>query len=119
MTASAWKRKVISQMKTVETYQDAFLPTVDTLAKLLERRDSVYEEFIEGGAEAMVEKISDRGARNYAVNPLLTLWKDLNSQALAYWRDLGLTPAGLKRISDDAMKKPKVSALGEALKALA
>lgn len=116
MQASSWKRKIITQMKTVGTYQAAFLPTVDALAKLLERRDCVYEEFEADGAAALIEKVSDRGAVNRVVNPLLTLWKDLNTQALAYWRDLGLTPAGLKRIDEAAMKKPKESALAKALR---
>ena len=30
---------------------------------------------------------------------------DLNKTALAYWRDLGLTPAGLKRINEKAMEE--------------
>ena len=40
---------------------------------------------------------------------------DLDTQALAYWRDLGLTPAGLKKINEAAMKEKKRSALVEAL----
>jgi hypothetical protein len=51
-------------------------------------------------------------------NPLLVLWDDLNKSALAYWRDLGLTPSGLKKISADAMKPKKTSALAEALRDL-
>ena len=38
-------------------------------------------------------------------NPALVLWDDLNKSALAYWRDLGLTPAGLKKLNDDALKE--------------
>lgn len=118
MKASAWKRKIIDQCRAVDTYKDAFLPTIDALAKLLEQRDKAYEDFMAEGAEAIVEKVSDRGAVNAAVNPLLRLWQELNRDALAYWRDLGLTPAGLKRINDSAVKQPKPSALAEALKAI-
>ena len=28
---------------------------------------------------------------------------DCNAQALAYWRDLGLTPAGLKRLGEKGL----------------
>lgn len=49
-------------------------------------------------------------------NPLLVLWDDLNKSALAYWRELGLTPAGLKRIDESAMKKKKKDSLAEALR---
>lgn len=116
MKALSWKRKIIEQCNAVGTYRDAFLPTIDALARLLERRDAAYEEFRAGGAVAMVERISDRGAVNQAINPLLRLWQDMNRDALAYWRDLGLTPAGLKRINEGAMAKPKISALSQALR---
>ena len=118
MKATAWKRKIIEQCNAVDTYKDAFLPTIDALAKLLEQRDNAYQEFLEEGAVAIVEKTSDRGAVNSVVNPLLKLWQELNRDALAYWRDLGLTPAGLKRINESAVKKPKASALAEALKSI-
>jgi hypothetical protein len=44
------------------------------------------------------------------------VWQDLNTQALAYWRDLGLTPAGLKKLNEAALKPAvKKTALEEAL----
>ena len=46
------------------------------------------------------------------------MWDDLSKTALAYWRDLGLTPAGLKRIDQTAMKEKKKNSLAEALKDL-
>jgi hypothetical protein len=41
---------------------------------------------------------------------------DLNAQALTYWRDLGLTPSGLKKLDDQALKAKKRSSLAEALR---
>ena len=102
MKASQWKRKLIQQCKDVDTYQDSFLGAITTLASLLERRDEAYAEFVAGGCQTMVTRISDRGAVNQAINPLLKLWQDLNRDALAYWRDLGLTPAGYKRLNLEA-----------------
>lgn len=52
-----------------------------------------------------------------AKNPLLVMWDDLNKSALAYWRDLGLTPAGLKKIDEMSLKSKK-NPLVEALKEL-
>ena len=44
---------------------------------------------------------------------------DLNASALAYWRELGLTPAAYRRITGDApAKAPKRSALERALEKL-
>lgn len=51
-------------------------------------------------------------------NPLLRLINDLNRDALTYWRDLGLTPAGLKKINESALKDNKADALTEALREL-
>ena len=99
MKAAQWKRKIVQQCKTLGTYQDSFSGAVATLADLLERRDDAYAQFKAEGGEITVERVSDRGAVNRVVNPLLKLWQDLNRDALAYWRDLGLTPAGFKRLN--------------------
>lgn len=118
MTADAWKKKIRKQVCDLGLYRSQFSSAVDALAKILEQRDAVYRQFVAEGQRAVVEKKSDRGAVNTAKNPLLVLWMELNSQALAYWVQLGLTPAGLRKINEEAMKKPKRSALAEALAAL-
>ena len=105
--------------KAVGTYQKSFDNLIDGLSKILAERDRIYTQYLDEGAQALVEKTSDRGAVNSVKNPLLSLWAELNRDALAYWRDLGLTPAGLKRINEEAMqKKKKGSALEEALKSI-
>lgn len=119
MTSDAWRRKIKGQCERAGTYRPEFNSPIDALAKILEQRDRAYAQFIEEGAELLVLKISDRGAENNVRNPLLQIWQDLNTQALAYWRDLGLTPAGLKKIDEEAMKKKKESALARALRELA
>lgn len=103
----------------VGTYRPSFDSVIDTLAAILEQRDEAYEAYIEDG-RAMIERISDRGAKNMVKNPRLSLWMDLNTQALAYWKELGLTPAGLKRIDDSVMKNgaKTATALEKALERL-
>lgn len=119
MTVDDWKRTIRRQTKAVGTYQKTFESAIDALAKILAQRDEIYQQYVDEGSNALVAKTSDRGAVNWVPNPLLTLWKDLNTSALAYWRDLGLTPAGLKRINESAMtKKTTGSALEEALKSI-
>lgn len=118
MTAEAWKRKIRKQVCDIGLYRSQFSSTVDALAKILEQRDAIYKQFLDEGAQAVVEKMSDRGSVNMAKNPLLVLWMELNAQALSYWVQLGLTPAGLRKINEEAMKTPKRSALAEALASL-
>ena len=55
----------------------------------------------------IVEHTNKGGATNAEQNPLIRMLNDLNRDALAYWRDLGLTPAGLKRIKESALKEPE------------
>lgn len=115
MKASEWQSIIRKSIEEVGAYRPAFDSVIDTLASILEQRDIAYAHFMEDG-RITVKKISDRGSVNLAKNPKMQAWCDLNTQALAYWRDLGLTPAGLKRINESAMKEEKgISALEKAL----
>lgn len=114
MTAAAWKRKIQEQIKAVGTYRPAFASVIDALSKILEQRDRAYEQFLsEGGAFCIVTQTGKKK------NPLMQTWTDLNTLALSYWRDLGLTPSGLKKIDEAAMKPKKRAALDEVLRDLA
>lgn len=118
ITKLGWKRSIIQKMTEAGTYDEVFDPVVDTLADLLIERDRVYEQYTKEGSNPLIEVISDRGARNMRKNPLLSTWQELNKDALSYWRDLGLTPAGLKKINEEAMKATEVSALDKILSGL-
>lgn len=118
MTKKEWLKVIKTDMEAVGVYKQAFDPAVNTLADILEQRDNAYKEFLSSGGDMVVKTVSDRGAENYRKNPRMQVWNDLNAQALSFWRDLGLTAAGLKRIDDEAMKKKKQSALAAAMKAL-
>lgn len=120
MDKDAWNRKIKTLMKRAGTYQKHFDPAIAALSEILEQRDHAYEEYIEGGAQLLVEKTSDRGAVNMVKNPLLQVWNDLNTTALAFWRDCGLTPAGLRKLNETALtKQENGSALETALLRLA
>ena len=118
MTAKTWRKKIVEAMQEVGTYRESFAGAIDTLAGILERRDKAQETFEASGGSVLVKHTNKGGATNIEQNPALVLINNLNRDALAYWRDLGLTPAGLKKIDDSAMKPKKKSALAEALKAL-
>lgn len=115
MEAKKWKNKITEQCKEVGTYRKAFAPIIDALAQVLAQRDATREELEASGGASVIKYTNKFGATNYTKNPLLVLWNDLNKSALAYWRDLGLTPAGLKKIDEAALKGKKQSALEKAL----
>lgn len=118
MNKKKWFTKIKSLMRKAGTYQKHFDPVAVALAEILEQRDHAYEEYVENGANLLVEKVSDRGAVNMVKNPLLTTWNELNTTALQYWRECGLTPASLKKLNESAMKQEKGSSLQAALEKL-
>lgn len=118
MTAARWKKLIKEQTIGIGTYKPEFDLVIADLAMILEQRDAALKSFKKSGGHLVIQKISDRGAVNMAQNPLITLWDKLNSTALSYWRDLGLTPKGLKAIDDMAMKPQKNDGLESLAKVL-
>ena len=118
MNKKQYITRITTATKNVGTYKKSFDQLINTLADILAERDRVRKQYIDEGAEPLVTYTSDRGNVNRQPNPLLKQWMDLNSQALTYWRDLGLTPAGLKKITDENMKEQKGNTLENILSKL-
>lgn len=117
MKRDEWKARVLSMTEGVGTYKPEFESIIDTLADILEQRDAAYDDFIESGAQTTIIHVSDRGSESIVKNPRLQVWNDLNTQALSFWKELGLTPAGLKKINESSMRgEEKESALEKALR---
>ena len=116
--APTWKKKIVEACIKAGTYQECFDSVIDSLALILQRRDEADEQFIKTGGAPIIKYTNKGGATNPAKNPALILWDDLNKSALAYWRDLGLTPAGLRRINETALSPKKQNSLTEALRSL-
>lgn len=116
MVKSMWIERIKYAAEQAGTYRPYFDDVITTLAGILERRDDAQEMFVKAGSNILVKHTNKSGATNIEQNPLLRMINDLNRDALAYWRDLGLTPAGLRRINEKALDKPKESALSKALR---
>jgi len=102
VTAAEWKKRITRDVKAAGTYQKYFGSVIDTLSGILARRDDAEALFIAAGGNILVKHTNKGGATNIEQNPALRLINDLNRDALAYWRDLGLTPAGYKRLNLEA-----------------
>lgn len=113
MDRHGWEERIISEVKEAGTYRPMFHDAIEALARILEKRDECDFQYDIEGRIPVVEC-----ATGTKKNPLLTILNELNTQALSYWRDLGLTPSGLKKIDESAMKEKKKNALAEALKEL-
>lgn len=116
MTKRGWKTKIKNQCIEAGTYQEYFDSIIETLAGILETRDKAQEWFKETGGHPVVMHTNKGGSTNIVKNPALVVITDCNTQALAYWRDLGLTPAGLKRLGEkNLVEKNSGGGLAEAL----
>ena len=119
MTAAKWRAKIKQQCVEMNTFKPSFNSAIDALAKILEQRDEAQKKFRDDGSQIVFERISDRGSVNPAVNPLLQLIDKLNNTALAYWKELGLTPLSYKKmVGASAPAEEKRSGLAEALNAI-
>lgn len=118
MTSKQWEKLIKKQLSRLGQTEEAYNSVISTLADILEQRDTVYQEYIDRGCESVREYTNKGGNTNLTKNPLLVLWDDLNKTALAYWRELGLTPSSYKKMTGDAPKKKKGGGLAEALKSI-
>lgn len=105
MKKGAWARRIKNACMEAGTYQPFFDTAIATLSEILEKRDAIGTEYKRLGEKPVIVYTNKGGKSNPIKNPLLVLWTDLNKDALAYWRDLGLTPAGYKRINEKAAAK--------------
>lgn len=104
MTKDEWARKIRSACKKAGTLQPQFKYVIETLAQIMEDRDKVHEQYVASGAHPTIIHTNKAKEQNIVKNPMLVMEMDLNAQALAYWRDLGLTPAGLKKLNAEVVK---------------
>ena len=117
MNKDEWKIKITQACKKAGTYREYFDSVIETLAETMEMRDDAREKYYKSGGNSIVSHTNKGGNTNIVKNPALVVIDDLNKTALAYWRDLGLTPAGLKRINDTALKgNSEKPTLGSVLK---
>lgn len=112
------ERDIIKKMQAIGTYKPSFEHTIKTLAKMLLDLRNAEESFEESGGDLIIEHTNKAGATNVIKNPYYQVIENLRQQIITYSRELGLTPAGLKKINDKATGTKKESALAKALSKL-
>lgn len=109
------KKDIIKKMKEVGTYNVSFIYTVNVLAKVLMDYETTTEQFTKTGGSIVIKHTNKNGSTNIVKNPLYLALEKLRDDTIAYSRELGLTPAGLKRINQDGNKPEKKSKLEQIL----
>ena len=115
MNKAEWIERIKKSCEDAGTYRTFFDAVIDTLAGILEKRDDALKVFESTGGNVIVTHTNKAGAKNLEQNPALRLANDLNRDALAYWRDLGLTPAGLRKLNAEVVETKKESSLEKLL----
>ena len=113
-----WAEAITQDCKGLGVYKTAFDPAIEMLADVMVQREDIWKEFEDSGGKSMLPYTNKGGAENFVKNPILVMWNELTKTALAYRRELGLTPAGLRKLDEKAMKSKKRSPLAEALRDL-
>ena len=117
-TEQQYRNDIIKKMKALGVYHVEFSHTVDTLARTLYDYDRTLKSFEDSGGSVIIRHTNKAGATNATKNPYYLALEGMREDILAYSRELGLTPSGLKKINEASMKPEKRSMLAEALKQL-
>lgn len=115
MTKNAWKKKIRAACEEAGTYRPFFDMAIENCAAILEDRDRAAKQFKEMKHLPVITHTNKTGAKNIVKNPALAVMQSLNQDVLSYWRDLGLTPAGLRKIDEEQMKPQQKNALEDIL----
>ena len=105
MTRNEWKKKIEKACRDAGTYRSFFNETIEQLASILEIRDEARVQYQKSGNSPVIKYTNEGGHTNLKKNPALVVINEENQLALAYWRDLGLTPAGYKKLNGEGVDK--------------
>ena len=109
MPKITWKKRIKNACEQAGTYNKVFDPVIEALATILEKRD--YAQSMLEGQPLVIQHTNKAGAKNFVKNPFYMIWDEQNKMALQYWRELGLTPSGLKKLNEEALEVKKVTGL--------
>nr|DAI11034.1 MAG TPA: terminase small subunit [Caudoviricetes sp.] len=118
MRTKTYRKRIKDCMVALGTYKKEFDKTIEDLAKLYEDLDAAREEFEKSGKRYVLEHTNKAGQTNLVKNPLYLTIEGMQGRILVHNKELGLTPAGLKKIKGDEADGETRSGLMEALMSL-
>lgn len=104
--------KITESMQNLGIYSPEYNKSIQILNEILNDLDFARNEFKNSGGEFLIEYTNKNGSKNLVKNPQYQIIADLSDRALRYLNELGLTPAGLKKIKD---KKSRGAGAGSKL----
>jgi len=118
MTKEEWEEKIKRACTQAGTYHDYFDIIIEQLAGIMETKDSAEEAYEKTNRQPVILYTNKAGHANLRKNPALAVINEQNAQALAYWRDLGLTPSGYKKLTGETIDERKSGTFEQMLEKL-
>lgn len=115
MNEKEYKREIIKRLKALALYKPEFTPTIERLATLYVECDKLTEQYTKSGGNPVILHTNTTGGKNQKKNPILQARDEVYAQLLAHERELGLTPAALKKINESVLRTKQVSGFASAL----
>lgn len=98
LTERKAKMNIVRRMRALGTYREEYDPIIVRLATLYVDYDKIVRQYEASGRNPVVKHTNKFGATNAVKNPFLTARDDVYDKILAHERELGLTPASIKRM---------------------
>lgn len=114
-TEKGFRDKIRKACQGVGTYKEEFETLIWRLAETYVRIQRTRQDFQRSGGQVVIKHVNKAGAANAMKNPLLSELDFLQKTALEMERELGLTPASLKKINEAAMTATEEDPLSVAL----
>lgn len=97
-----WKKKIENATRELGTYKPEFDVSIQILGDILEKRDLAEKAFKKDGSEPLIWHSN----KSLVTHPALKLAIELETAALPYIRELGLTSASLLKMKSEKKEAP-------------
>lgn len=104
MTERQYMMGIKRKCEALGVWKKEFEQVQRRLARIYARIDRLEAEWEAEGGRLVVEHTNKAGATNAMKNPYVAEIDFLYDQALFYEKEMGLTPAALKKIKEGAMR---------------
>ena len=112
-------KKTVEKMQAVGTYRPQFDSAIRTYSEMKYELDILTQQFYENGCKTEEDYTNKSGATNIRKTALYLSLEEKRENVNKRENELGLTPAGLKKINDEMKQgKKKASKLSAALSEL-
>lgn len=112
------RRLIVDRMKALGVYKPQYDALIGRTARLYVKLDELEREYAESGAARFVEYTNKAGATNLIASPHVKAIEDAYAELLVHERELGLTPAAMKKLGGGLEEKPQKNPIDAALEKL-